>query len=112
MVGRSYDKGAEGAGGQFHEMDWDDAPCALDAKLLEESSGDNGMARGEGVWVEKGASNYADEDDRESPSKDLRTVSNHGASEYCTQISHYLCDGNGVGAEFVLVRQHRGVQIL
>ena len=52
LVGCSDDESAEGAGGQFHEMDGDDTPCALDAELLEECGGHDGLGTDECVRVE------------------------------------------------------------
>lgn len=44
LIRGSYDEGAEGAGGELHEIDWDDAIGALDAELFEERCGHDGFA--------------------------------------------------------------------
>ena len=43
LVARADDECSEGARGELHEMDGNDAPSALDAELLEEGCGDDGV---------------------------------------------------------------------
>lgn len=112
MVGGSDYEGAEGAGGEFHEVDGDDAPCPLHAELLEKGGGDDGMARGEGVGVEEGTADDADEDDGEAASEDLGGVADYGAASHCAQVSNDLGNSYCVGAEVKLVRQHGWIEIL
>lgn len=51
LIGGAHDEGAEGARAELHEVDGDDAPRALDAELLEEGGGNDGVRRGECVGV-------------------------------------------------------------
>ena len=76
MVGCSDYEGAEGAWRELHEVDGDYTPSALNTELFEEGSCDDGVGRGEGVWVEEGATDDGYEDDGESATEDLRAVSN------------------------------------
>ena len=71
LVGRADDEGAEGAGGEFHEMDGDDAPGALDAELFEEGRGADGGGAGEGVRIEEDTADDRDDDDGEAAAEDL-----------------------------------------
>lgn len=109
LIGSADDEGAEGAGRQFHEMDGDDAPGALHAELLEEGGRDDGLATGEGVWVQKRATEDGDDDDGEPTAKDLRRVADECTASNGTQIGDYLSDGDGIRREVVLVPQHRRV---
>lgn len=65
LVGGADDKGPEGAGGQLHQVDGNDAPGALDAELLEEGGGHDGGVVHESVWVEQAAADNAAADDAE-----------------------------------------------
>lgn len=112
MVGGSYDEGSKGTGGEFHEMDWDDAPCTLDAELFEERGCHDGVRGGEGVGVKESATDHADEDDGETTTENLRTVSDHGSTGHSAEVGDHLCYSHGVGTEVVLVLQHGWVEIL
>jgi hypothetical protein len=112
LVGRPNHESAEGSRGEFHQVDRDDAPGTLDAELLEEGCGDDGVAGHEGVGVEKGASDDADEDDGKSASEDLRAVSDHCPTSHGSEIRDNLRNSDGIGAEAVLVGQHGWVEIL
>ena len=84
LVGCADDEGAEGARGELHEVDGDDAPGALDAELFEEGGGHDFVAAGEGVGVEQGAADDGDEDDAEAATEDLGGIADdssagHGA---------------------------------
>ena len=103
LVGCADDEGAEGAGGEFHEVDGDDAPGALHAELLEEGGGHDLVAAGEGVRVEEGAADDGDEDDAETTAEDLGGVADDCASGHGAEIRDNLSDGDGVGGEFELV---------
>ena len=112
LVTGADDEGAEAAGGQLHEVDGDDAPGALDAELLEEGCGDDCVAAGEGVGVEQRAAEDAHDDDAQPPAEDGRAVADERAARHGAEIGNDLGDGDTVGAEVVLVAQHRRVQVL
>ena len=80
MVGSAYDESAEGAGREFHEVDGDDAPCALDAELFEEGCGHDSFAAYEGIWVDQCAADDGDEYDAEAAAEDLGGVADYGAA--------------------------------
>ena len=82
---------------------------SLDAKLLEEGGSHDGGCGSEGVRVQECAADDADEDDRESPAEDLRSVPDNDAAGYGAEIGHDLGHGDGVGGEVVLVRQQSWV---
>ena len=52
-------------------MDWDNAPGPLNAKLLEECSGDDGLAAGERVRVEQKATDERYDNNGEAAPEDL-----------------------------------------
>lgn len=112
LVGRADDEGAEGAGGEFHEVDGDDAPCALHAELLEEGGRYDLLVADEGVRVEQRAADDGDEDDAEAAAEDLRGVPDHGPAGHGAEVGHDLRHGDGVGGEAVLVFDHEWVQVL
>lgn len=112
LVGGTDHEGTEGTGGQFHEMDGDDAPGALDAELFEERRSDDGSVVDVGVRVQKSSPNNGNEDDRESTSEYLRAVSDHRSSSHGAKVGHYLGNSDRIGGEVVLVGQHGRVQIL
>ena len=93
-------------------MDGNHAPGALDAELFEEGGGGDRVAAGEGVGVEEAAADDADEDDAEASSEDLGAVPDYGAAGHGAEVGDHLRDGHGVGAEFVLVLEHGGVEVL
>lgn len=93
-------------------MDRNDAPGALDTELLEEGRCNHCVGAGEGVRVQKRAADDANEDDAESSPEDLRAVANGRAASHSSQISHNLCDCDGVRGEFELVCQHGRVNVL
>ena len=53
-------------------MDWDDAPGALHAELLEEGGGDYGVGGGISIRVEESAADYGHDDYGEAAAEDLR----------------------------------------
>lgn len=93
-------------------MDWDYAPCSLDAELLEECGSDDGVAAGEGIWVEQSTADDTDEDDGETTAEDLRAVSDYRSSSHGAEVGNDLCYGHCVGAEIELVLEHNGIEIL
>ena len=112
LVAGADDEGAEAAGGQLHEVDGYDAPGALDAELLEEGCGDDGVAAGEGVGVEQRAAEDAHDNDAQPATEDGGTVADECAACHSAEVGNDLSDGDTVGTEVVLVAQHRRVQIL
>ena len=103
MVCYADHKSAERARGKLHKVDGDDAPGALDAELFKEGYCDHLVGRSERVGVEQGASDDADEDDRESATEDLRQVANDCSSCHSSEIGTHLSDRHSVGAKVVLV---------
>ena len=93
-------------------MNGDDAPCALDTELFEEGGRDDALVTDEGVGVEEGATEYADDDDGEAATENLRGIADEGAAGHGAEIGDYLGYRYAVVGEIILVRQHRGVQIL
>lgn len=93
-------------------MDRDDSPRTLDAELLEEGGGNDGVRGREGVGIEERAADHADEDDGESPTEYLRAVADHSSASHSAKVCDDLGYGYGIGAEIVLVLQHGRVQIL
>jgi hypothetical protein len=93
-------------------MDWDDTPSTLDAELFEECGCDDGVRGSEGVGVKESTTDYANEDDGETTTENLRAVSDHGSTGHGAEICDNLCYGDGIGTEIVLVRQHGWVDIL
>ena len=93
-------------------MDGDDAPRALDAKLLEESSGHDALVGHERVRVQQSTADDADEDDAEATAEDGGAVPNHCSAADGPEVGHDLRDGDGVGREVVLVGDHGGVEVL
>ncbi len=112
LVSGSHDEGSKGPGGEFHEVDWNHAPCALDAELLEEGGGGDVVVSDKGVWVEEETANDGHGDDAEPSAEDLGAVTNHRAAGHGAEVSDDLSDGDGVGAEVELVGQHGGVEVL
>jgi hypothetical protein len=112
LVSGTDNKGSESARRQLHEMDGDDTPSTLDAELLEESSCDDGLGRGEGVGVKEGTTDDASHDDSKTATEDGRAVTHGGSSSDSTKVSNNLSDGDRVGVELVLVLEHGGVEIL
>jgi len=112
LVGGTHDEGAEGSRGELHQVDRDHAPGALDAELLEEGGGDDGVAGGVSVWIQKRAADDRDEDYGEAAAEDLRAVPDYGAARHGAEVRYYLRDGHGVRAEIVLIGQHGWVEIL
>lgn len=112
LVRSADDKGAEGAGRQLHKMNGDDAPGALDAKLLEKGSGHDGLVAHKGVRVEQGAADDAAAYDAEAAADRLAGEAHDGAAQHGAQVGHHLRHRDLVLAELELVLQHRRVQVL
>ena len=112
MIGRPDDESAEGTGGEFHEVDGNDAPCALDAELFKECRGHDFVAADESVWVQQRAADDGDDDDAEASTEDLGGVPDHGAACHGAQVGDYLRDGDSVGGEVVFVLEHERIEIL
>jgi hypothetical protein len=93
-------------------VDWNYAPSSLDAKLLEEGGGDYSFRGGKSIWEEKSATDYADYDDREATTKDLRAIANDCATRHGPEVGYDLSYGYSIGAEVVLILQHGWIQIL
>ena len=93
-------------------MDRDHAPRALDAELLEEGRRDDGLVAGKAVRIDQGAAHDAHDDDGQATAEDLRAVSDDRSPEDRAHIGHDLGNRHFIGAKAVLVRKHRGVQIL
>lgn len=90
-------------------MDGDDTPGTLNAELLEEGGSHESGGGCEGVWVQQGSTNDADENDGKPAAEDLRTVSDHGTAGHSTQVRHNLGHGYSIGGEIVLIGEERGV---
>lgn len=112
MVGCADDKGAEGAGGQLHEVNGDDTPGALDAELLEECRGHDGLAAHKTVGVEQRRTDDAAANNAKPSPQRLRREAHDRTAQHRTQVRHDLCDGDLVLAKLELVLQHGRVQIL
>lgn len=112
LVGSTDDEGTEGTWGQLHKVNWNNTPGTLDAELLEEGGGDDGLAGGEGVWVEESTTNDGDNDDTEATTESLRKVTDSSTTGHGTEVCNDLSDGDGVGREVVLVGEHGWVEIL
>jgi hypothetical protein len=112
LVAGADDEGTEAAGGQLHKVDGDDAPGALNAELLEEGRGDDGVAAGEGVGVQQRAAEDTHDDNAQPAAEDGRAIANECAARHGAEVGDDLGDGDAVGAEVVLVAQHRRVQVL
>mgnify|MGYP004500289211 CR=1 FL=1 len=112
LVARADDKGPERAGRQLHQVDWDDAPRALDAELLEKRGRDDGVGADKGVRVQQRGADEAHDDDAEAAAEDGRAVADEGAAGHGAQVGNHLRHGHAVGREVVLVAEHRRVQVL
>ena len=84
-------------------MNGNDAPCALDAELLEKGNGHDLLAADEGVRVDEGAADDGDDDDAEPTAKYLGGVTNNGAASHGTKVGDDLGHGYGVGGKAILI---------
>jgi len=80
------------------------SPCALDAELLEERSGNYALVADKGVWVQQCAAEDAHRDDAEATPKDGGAVTNDRAAGHGAEVCDDLGYGDGVWAEIVLIR--------
>lgn len=112
LVGGTDDKGADGTGREFHEVNGDHAPGALYHELLEEGGGHDGFVFDEGVGVEEGAADDADDDYGEAAAEDLTGPAAEGAAGEGAEVGDDLGDCDAVLGEIELVAEHGGVEIL
>lgn len=103
LVRCSDHEGSQAARGKLHQVDWDNAPGALNAELFEECCCDDSFAAGECVGVEQGSADDTDKNDAEAPAEDLAAVPDHGAAGHGAQVCDDLSDRDGVGGELELV---------
>ena len=106
LIGCSDHERSQAAGRELHQVDWDDAPSALHAELLEEGGGDHFMGARECVGVEQGAANDGYEDDHKAATDNLTAVAHYRAARHGPKIGADLRDCDGVGGELELVLQH------
>lgn len=112
LVRGTDNKGTDRAGRKLHQMDGDDTPSALHAELLEEGRRHDGFGMHKGIGVQQGTADDGDGDDGEPAAKDLTRPAAEGTTGQGAEIGDDLGDGDGVGGEFELVRQHGGVEVL
>lgn len=112
LVRSTDSKGTDRTRRKLHQMDGDDAPCALHAELLEEGSRHDGFVVHEGIGVQQGTTDDGDDDDGEAAAKDLTRPAAEGTAGQGTEVGDDLGDGDGVGGEAELVRQHGGIEVL
>jgi hypothetical protein len=112
LVTRADNKRPETTRGEFHEVNGNNAPRALDAELLEECGGNDAFVGDECVWVEQCAAEDAHADYGDAATEDGGRVADDGAAGHGAEVGDDLGDGDGVGGEAVLICEHRGVQVL
>lgn len=112
LVTSTDNKRPEATRAQFHKMDGNHAPGALDTELLEEGGGNDALVGDEGVGVQQDAAENTHADYAEAAAEDGGAVADDGAAGHGAEVGDDLGDGYGVGGEVVLVGEHGWVQIL
>lgn len=93
-------------------MNGDDTPGSLDHELLEEGGGHDAFVLDEGVRVEEGAADDADDYYGEAAAEDLGGPAAEGAAGESAEVGDDLGDCDAVFGEVELVAEHGGVEVL
>ncbi|KAG7887644.1 hypothetical protein KL936_004341 [Ogataea polymorpha] len=97
---------------KLRQMDWNDTPGALDAKLQEKGPGVDSSAFDERPRVQQCGTADAADEDRETSADEVGEVADDNTAHKSADVGHAVRHSGPVVRIVVQLRQHRRIQVL
>lgn len=112
LVRGTNHKRAERTRREFHQVNGNHTPSTLHCELLEERGGPDILGAQEGVRVQQGTADNANDNDCQAAADRLADEAADGTASQGAEVGNDLCDGDLCLGEAELVLNHGGVEIL
>ncbi|KAG7866132.1 hypothetical protein KL918_004121 [Ogataea parapolymorpha] len=97
---------------KLRQMDWNDTPGALDAKLQEKGARVDSSAFDERPWVQQRGTADAADEDRQTSADEVGKVADDNTAHESADVGHAVRHSGSVVRIVVQLRQHRRIQVL